>query len=1112
MLAKGNIFGETFPEKIRDQIEVREYIHGQGLLDTTEAGVPTAAAQFTGTRMEQLRYLHSNTSWLKLVSSVDVKSTARFRKTTLQNAKNIGDSGLAKLNVLFGGVKSSGEGIRGGLQLAGENIGIGKPGNDNYGYPIFPKTDAYGFGGVESGIRPMPGILSATVEHLSNGTLRRATIKIKAYNRTQFEIIDTLYLRLGYSMLLEWGHTIMAQGKAPNDIKYNTNPDVYSLENDFLGGKKNYQQILDTIRQNRETSEGNYDGFLGRVVNFTWEFKPDGTYDITVFAISVGDVIESINLNSTTLATSGSATTTARTPYEVIGTYKDKHDLGAFLADQAQAVNAAAGGLGVAARIADPYDSTVFGAGSYRFWQGANTVEYSTDLYRFEYYIRFGTLLEWLEKSKLLTVGGANPRPCLNIDYDIDSNLIQLDRFTAPCDPSVCIFQRPGYTLYKRPPKQIIGYKTETIKDYVVVKENATKDDLDILNYQQNRTADSVTGDSWLSIFEAIGILIDEIKYAFTGRDEFVYDAATKQIRVLTGGTREVTTPIYDDPKATLTAVDLFTNLARKDRPRTQFFLDSKKYPNVGRLMNVFFNMTYLLRTFDSLIDNETGKVSLLDFLQTICEGFCSTTGGYNKLTVFIDEDTNTVKIIDKVGVDKRGQIINSLGGPTKLAKFNIYGFKQAYKNYNQVEVRDYYTGNFIQNFQIRTELTKETSAMIAISAAAQGQNILGENSTAFSVWNQGLEDRILKYFNNPKAGTDPVEYKKKIIAEKMAVFNQFIESIQDSNVFEGDFELSPTWNESGFSTYSNAAHTLVLNNTNAEALSKGTQNPGTGFLPLKVSLTMKGMSGMKILQEFKIQSDFLPSNYPQALRFLVMNIKHELTNNQWTTTLETISAPESAVAQEEEGDRRKPDRNRKAQQNTGATKPCPPAPNYSTPGILTISRLPKEMMEGLDKFTAGNPGLRALAGGIVVREGGAKKTSVQYKNNNPGNLKSGKLLKFNTMEEGWAAMIDRIIKPWVQGTKPALRYPSGTQYPNCHKDLDNQYFKQHNIPYSEQESYGYVSGSPTLRQFVNVYAPLSEARTDSPPNYAAQLYKTLIANGVGITSIDEPMSNYIKV
>ena len=115
-------------------------------------------------------------------------------------------------------------------------------------------------------------------------------------------------------------------------------------------------------------------------------------------------------------------------------------------------------------------------------------------------------------------------------------------------------------------------------------------------------------------------------------------------------------------------------------------------------------------------------------------------------------------------------------------------------------------------------------------------------------------------------------------------------------------------------------------------------------------------------------------------------------------------------------------------------------------------------------------------------------------------------------MEEGWAAMIDRIIKPWVQGTKPALRYPSGTQYPNCHKDLDNQYFKQHNIPYSEQESYGYASGSPTLRQFVNVYAPLSEARTDSPPNYAAQLYKTLIANGVGITSIDEPMSNYIKV
>lgn len=1109
MLVKGNIFGETFPEKIRDQIEVREYIHGQGLLDTTEAGVPTAAAQFTGTRMEQLRYLHSNTSWLKLVSSVDVKSTARFIKTTLQNAQNIGDSGLAKLNVLFGGVKSSGEGIRGGLQVAGENIGIGNPGNDANGYPIFPKKDAYGFGGIESGIRPMPGILSAAVEHLSNGTLRRATIKIKAYNRTQFEIIDTLYLRLGYSMLLEWGHTIMAQGKAPNDIKYNTNPDVYSLEKDFLGGKKNYQQILDTIRQNRESSEGNYDGFLGRVVNFTWEFRPDGTYDVTIFAISVGDVIESINLNSTTLAVSGSATTTAKTPYEVIGTYRDKHDLGTFLADQARDVNIAVGAnTSVAAQIADPNDPTIYGASSYRFWPGANSNATTTfDLYRFEYYIRFGTLLEWLEKSKLLTVGGDNPRPCLNIDYDLDSNLIQLDRFTAPCDPSVCIFQRPGYTLYKRPPKQIIGYKTETIKDYVVVKENATEDDIDILNVQQNRSANDAKG-----FLDLLGIFYDEIKYAFTGHDEFVFDAETKQIRVLTGGTRQVTTPIYDDPKATLTAVDLFSDLARDIYPRTQFFLDSKKYPNVGRLMNVFFNMTYLLKTFDSLIDNETGRVSLLDFLQTICDGFCSTTGGYNKLTVFIDEDTNTVKIIDKVGVDNRGKILKLLGGPTKLAKFNIYGFNPTYKNYNQVEVRDYYTGNFIQNFQIRTELTKETSTMIAISAAAQGQNILGENSTAFSKWNQGLEDRILKYFNNPTTVTDPIEYKKKIIAEKMAVFNQFIENIQDSKQFEGDNDLSPSWNESEFSTYSNAARTLVLNNTNAEAVSKGTQNPGTGFLPLKVSLTMKGMSGMKILQEFKIQSDFLPSNYPQALRFLVMNIKHELTNNQWTTTLETISAPESAVAQKEEGDRRKPERSRRAQQNTGGTVPCPPAPNYPTPGILTISNLPKKMIEGLDKFTAGNPGLRALAGGIVVREGGARETSLQYKNNNPGNLKSKKLLKFNTMEEGWAAMIDRLIKPWIEGTKPALRYPSGTQYPNCHKDLDNQYFDQHSVAYTKQESYGYVSGSPTLRQFVNVYAPLSEARTDSPPSYAASLYKTLIANGVGITSIDEPMSNYIKV
>ena len=42
---------------------------------------------------------------------------------------------------------------------------------------------------------------------------------------------------------------------------------------------------------------GNYDAILGRVVNFSWTFNKDDSYDITVIIRSLGDVIESLKAN-----------------------------------------------------------------------------------------------------------------------------------------------------------------------------------------------------------------------------------------------------------------------------------------------------------------------------------------------------------------------------------------------------------------------------------------------------------------------------------------------------------------------------------------------------------------------------------------------------------------------------------------------------------------------------------------------------------------------------------------------------------------------------------------------------------------------------------------------
>ena len=94
-------------------------------------------------------------------------------------------------------------------------------------------------------------------------------------------------------MLLEWGNSSYFD----NDGKYiKDNPN--SLADEFLLGKLGYDTIYERIQDKREKSCGNYDALIGKVVNFSWNFTKDLTYEITLKIISMGDVIESLKTNA----------------------------------------------------------------------------------------------------------------------------------------------------------------------------------------------------------------------------------------------------------------------------------------------------------------------------------------------------------------------------------------------------------------------------------------------------------------------------------------------------------------------------------------------------------------------------------------------------------------------------------------------------------------------------------------------------------------------------------------------------------------------------------------------------------------------------------------------
>jgi len=307
----GNLLGEPFKDYVTDQINDRQAVHGKA-----------------NRTIEELQYLNSRNAWIKLASGT---SFTQDRLDLLK--KNKGDQeenplligvapgqDLAIRNVLFNGLTSFG-GLNkkkiaetnklfqekgGNFDITGGNISDFTQGkaSDYYNYSqtqragIAGTNRAYGVGGTgQHGYSPMPGIIDADIKDLNRGSIKKATINIKAHNRNQFDVIDALYLRLGYSVMLEWGVDKYLDG-----LKGGSG-DVESMGTTLIDrqfwkyNKSSYNEILPEIENLRKKYKGNYDGFFGVISNFSWTFEADGTYNIKLELMSQGDIIESLKAN-----------------------------------------------------------------------------------------------------------------------------------------------------------------------------------------------------------------------------------------------------------------------------------------------------------------------------------------------------------------------------------------------------------------------------------------------------------------------------------------------------------------------------------------------------------------------------------------------------------------------------------------------------------------------------------------------------------------------------------------------------------------------------------------------------------------------------------------------
>lgn len=958
-----NIVGENFPKKIVDQINLRQ--QKKGSKNRNIDGDPSL-----------LVWQNSNTGWVKIISSVDINKEQRLKASNEEMAKNIlPNNELAKQYVLFGGVYFQ------GLGKDGLRSGIGRNSTTQ-------PDSAYGLGGLELGIRPMPGITSFSIKTENRGSLKTATIGIKCYNRHQFDIINTLYLSLGYSILIEWGNTMYY-----TDEKTFITDNPHSLADDFLKGTYKWDAIIPEINKKRLESCGNYDASLGKVVNFSWTVNRDLSYDITLIVRSIGDVIESLKMNALSgyINVENYGMISQAWVSSGIAANIESNNQGTFIREMYNYLindirldsNQA---LGVLANIGRESnfkpDATESGGGPgvglFQYtsqirkndfiknvpdwrtnWQGQLNYAFNKDIQGISFksktfpspeeasldFLRYFET-PWSNKEEQKNLEPIRQQENINYLNALPEILLLFDRFlntrtyaTSSISSQPIFYNsfNTGINIQEQPPIEYNGFNTGiniTNSQPTSINNGTNNSPTDIPSSVINNYAythdigalfNNLKNELEINSTKYNGNDLLAIKMAFSDNSSlqryyirfgYFLELLEKNIIPKLKGTEQRMIKfdydidsniilLYDRQLSADPTKCIFKRTYRYDNeelatlfPKLNSFTyqleNSETNSWYGCLMNIYFDMTHILNLISDLKD-DNGNTTLINLLDALSKSFCNVTGNFNKIIPTVNED-NKIVFIDDVPLPDRDKILKKL--PSNIesspipADFKMFGYYQDINsNLSQAGI--------VRDLRLTTTVSPNLASMITIGAQSNGY-ITGQDSTALSVMNIGLIDRVKNEWiepNNPNAYPSPDEKTTDVktlnvkYKDTISSFNKFISKMC------GD---DPTWDQENINAFTNSIQSFAEYNQAEKTLkirqteSSLSSSPNIGFLPFDMSITIDGLSGMKVYQKYTADTDFLPSNYPQSLEFLIKGITHEIRENQWITTLESLAIPKN--------------------------------------------------------------------------------------------------------------------------------------------------------------------------------------------------------------------------
>jgi hypothetical protein len=726
-------------------------------------------------------------------------------------------------------------------------------------------------------------------------------------------------MRPGYTVLVEWGWLPYLN----NDENIVTNVDFYD---DVLDGKKDFQTVLTDLFTKSKTHSGNYDAVYGKIQNYSWQARMDGGYDCTTTIITIGEVLESLKVNTTPFNINkiyndkGVIFKTTKNS-EVLRDYYSQNYLAGLLYEFHQHMIdiRSTKSSSTAIKIFDSahkntyygwvmeYNTTTKmaekGGQTYKTYL---TLDSILDLINNYIIIGAGTQKSLLPFTKLSTQSNtyetelSEPLLCLShplqVSVDADVCIITNDLFATGFDLKI---QQAGLGAANGAPTTYDNAAIKVYNSYKIYLGNSSSlpdlpkeiaqsilDTINISNSSDRANAEQKTKQFLASYLKASGGTVlssEKIKEAFDSiakksTDE-EYKSAVNTVSNTLLNQSNVDTLIKDNAEKTKTAQDLASG---KPSPfnRVNYLAsmdissDIKKYQvenEYGVIGNIYVSLDFLLQlaTDSNRTTSDKKEIKLYDFIKDILRSVQESTGNINNFDIHIDPIDSIARIIDINYVDKTDRT-------------------NAYSNAFPLEVAN--TSGVVRSYTLQSQIFPEQSSIIAIGAQVKAGGEQGSDNNTLLDFNKGIQDRIIPAKldqNNSITNASEQDKVDNLIANIQILQNYF---------FTPPTEVNKTGE--GANTDLSRKYKNALKDTIKYIQGITTANSkNRSIIPIKVSLTIDGIGGLIIGHLFKFPDELLPQGYKftskdKGVKLLqtIISLGHKIDSNGWTTTLDAYN------------------------------------------------------------------------------------------------------------------------------------------------------------------------------------------------------------------------------